>query len=163
MVFLQYLYEKRRPFRIVPLVVGSFQDSIEAGSQPSFRPDVGRMIEALRKVEAETAESVCYIISGDLAHIGPKFGDKKRAAGSWLTASQEKDTAILKTLEAADPSGFFETIAAEENARRICGLSPTWLTLEVTKPRTGTVLHYQQYVHPQGTESVSFAAVAFRS
>src|SRR5262245_29355243 len=41
-VFLQYLYENRRPIRIVPLVVGSFQDSVEAGSLPLFRPDVGR-------------------------------------------------------------------------------------------------------------------------
>ena len=33
------------------------------------------MIEALQRVEAETTEPICYIISGDLAHIGPKFGD----------------------------------------------------------------------------------------
>ena len=34
------------------------------------------MIEALcGKVEDETQEPICYLISGDLAHIGPKFGD----------------------------------------------------------------------------------------
>ena len=38
---------------------------------------------------------------------------------------------------------------------------PTYLTLEAIRPRKGKVLHYQQFVHPQGFESVSFAAAAF--
>jgi MEMO1 family protein len=67
----------------------------------------------------------------------------------------------LKTLEAADPAAFFDVIAREKNARRICGLPPTWLALEVVRPRAGKVLHYQQYAHPEGHESVSFAAAAF--
>src|SRR5262249_55534760 len=72
-VFLQYLYEGKRPFRIVPLLVGSFHDCIDMGGiSPAKRLDVARMIEALRRAEAETAEKICYLISGDLAHIGPK-------------------------------------------------------------------------------------------
>ena len=66
-VFLQFLYEGRRSIRIVPLVVGSFQDCIDAGRVPSQQEDIGRMIEALRRTEAETPEPICYIISGDLA------------------------------------------------------------------------------------------------
>jgi MEMO1 family protein len=31
----------------------------------------------------------------------------------------------------------------------------------VARPRSGKVLHYQQYAHPEGHESVSFAAAAF--
>src|SRR5262249_8163155 len=33
-VLLQYLYDGQRPFRIVPLVVGSFQDCVEFGRVP---------------------------------------------------------------------------------------------------------------------------------
>ena len=119
------------------------------------------MVVALRVAEAACSEPVCYVISGDLAHIGPKFGDKRKAVGKWLAESREKDADILRTLETAKPTEFFAGIAAEGNKRRICGLSPAWLTLEVTKPRSGKVLHYQQFVHPQGKESVSFAAAAF--
>ena len=52
-------------------------------------------------------------------------------------------------------------VAAEGDRRRICGLSPTWLTLAAARPKSGKVLHYQQFVHPEGFESVSFAAAAF--
>ena len=104
---------------------------------------------------------MCYLISGDLAHIGPKFGDRAKAAGPWLDDSRKQDEAILAEVERADPAGYFGAIAAERDRRRICGLPPTYLTLEAIRPKKGRVLHYQQFVHPQGHESVSFAAAAF--
>ena len=160
-VCLQYLFEGKRPIRIVPLVVGSFQDAVEEGAPPTAQDDVRRMVAALRAAERETKERICYIISGDLAHIGPKFGDDREAAGAWLDQSREQDQAILKRAEAADPAGYFGVIAAEGDARRICGLPPTYSVLEAIRPGSGKVLHYDQYVHPRGHESVSFASVAF--
>jgi AmmeMemoRadiSam system protein B len=160
-VFLQYLYEGRRPFRIVPLLVGPFHDSVTAGSAPSCREDIGRMVEALRRAEAETAEPVCYVISGDLAHIGPKFGDRQPVSDAFLAHSRLQDQAILKQAEAADPAGYFRVIADEGDRRRICGLPPTYTVLEALRPGRGQVLHYDQYVEPRRHESVSFASVAF--
>lgn len=159
-VLLKFLMGDR-PFRIVPLLVGSFRDCITRNADPNTAADIGRMVTALRTAESACPEEVCYLISGDLAHIGPKFKDRRKAAGPWLDESRAKDGEILKTLEAANPAAYFTTIAAENNARRICGLSPTWLTLAATQARTGKVLHYQQYVDPNGNESVSFAAAAF--
>ena len=75
-----------------------------------------RMVEALRAVERETKEPICYVISGDLAHIGPKFGDAREAAGLWLEHSREQDQAILRQAEAADPAGYFRVIAEEGDA-----------------------------------------------
>lgn len=160
-VLLQYLYENRRPFRIVPLVVGSFHDCVEAEEPPAAQPDIARMIEALRRTEAEAAEPICYLISGDLAHVGPKFGDREPVAEPFLTQSRDRDQAILHQTEAADPDGFFRVIAGEADSRRICGLPPTYTLLEAIRPPRGKVLHYDQYVHPRGHESVSFASVAF--
>jgi AmmeMemoRadiSam system protein B len=160
-VFLQYLYEGKRPIRIVPLVVGSFHDSMVLGVQPSACEDIGRMIEALRAATAEAGEPVCTIISGDLAHIGPKFGDSGPLTDRFLTRSRDLDQAILRQAEAANPVGYFDAIADERDARRICGLSPTYTVLEALRPGRGQVLHYDQYVHPEGHESVSFASMAF--
>lgn len=158
---LQYLLDGHRPFKIVPLLTGSIHDCILTGRDPADHDELARMVRALRAAERACPEPVCYIISGDLAHIGPKFGDQRRALGPWLEQSREHDRAVLETLDAADPAAFFRVIAEEENRRRICGLSPVWLTLETIRPRRGRVLHYQQYVHPDGHESVSFAAAAF--
>jgi AmmeMemoRadiSam system protein B len=160
-VFLQYLFENRRPIRIVPLVVGSFQDCVDDGTPPRACTDIGRMIEALRRAEAETVELICYLISGDLAHLGPKFGDPDPVTDSLLTKSRRRDHALIKRAEAADPHGYFDLIAEENDARRICGLPPTYAVLDAIRPGCGKLLHYDQYVHPRGHESVSFASMAF--
>jgi AmmeMemoRadiSam system protein B len=160
-VFLQYLYENRRPIRIVPLLVGPFADCVRSGNPPRNRDDIGRMIEALRRTEAETPDPICYLISGDLAHIGPKFGDSRPVHNGWLQHSRAQDEALLQKAEKADPRGYFELIAAEGDGRRICGLPPTYTVLEALAPASGKLLHYNQYVHPRGFESVSYASVAF--
>jgi hypothetical protein len=136
---------------------------VKDGRSPAKSPDIGKMIRALQAAEAGCSEPVCYLISGDLAHIGPKFGDETKAEGEWLAASRKKDDAILARLNGAEPEAYFETIAAEGDERRVCGLPPSYLALSVVRPRRGRVLHYQQFVHPQGHESVSFAAAAFYS
>jgi AmmeMemoRadiSam system protein B len=159
--FLQWYYADHRPFRIVPLVVGSFHDCIHSGREPSQADDVGRMIRALRAAEKETPEPICYLISGDLAHIGPKFGDPHTVSEDQLTSSKEQDQAILRQAERADPAGYFRVIADESDERRICGLPPTYTVMEAFRPTIGKVLAYDQYVDPRGRESVSFASVAF--
>jgi AmmeMemoRadiSam system protein B len=160
-VFLQYLYENRRPIRIVPLVVGSFQDCVLGNLAPRARTDIGRMIEALQKAEAETPEPIFYIISGDLAHIGPKFGDRQPVNDTHVRHSRHMDQSLLKQLEIADMSGYFRVLAEESDSRRICGFPPTYTLLEAIQPSHGKTLHYEQYVHPHGFESVSFASVGF--
>jgi hypothetical protein len=160
-VFLQYLYEKKRAIRIVPLVVGSFQDCVETGLSPAAQNDIRRMVEALRKVEEETDEPICYLISGDLAHIGPKFGDAAPVGNRTLEQSEKQDRALLRHAEAIDMPAYFEVLAREKDARRICGFPPTYTLLEALRPSRGSLFHYDQYVQPRGNESVSFASMAF--
>lgn len=160
-VFLHYLYEGQRDIRIVPLVVGSFEDCVVGKDDPGERDDIRRMTEALRAVEQETKEPICYIISGDLAHIGPKFGARSPLRKSQLAHSRSQDMAILAEAEKANSAGFFNRIADEKDERNICGLPPTWVALQAARPSSGRVLRYDQYVDPTGQESVSFASMAF--
>ncbi|MSR55228.1 MAG: AmmeMemoRadiSam system protein B [Gemmataceae bacterium] len=160
-VGMQFAFAGKRPFRIVPLLVGSFFDCVGDRTRPDEREDVARMIKALRLAEAESGESICYVISGDLAHIGPKFDDENLVDDVILKHSRTQDDLLLERASAADADGYFDTIAAENDARRICGLPPTYVTLGAAKPTSGKLLHYGRFVHPEGFESVSFASMAF--
>jgi AmmeMemoRadiSam system protein B len=158
---LQFLYEGKRDIRIVPLVVGPFEDCVRTGLPPTRADDIDGMVRALSAVEKEMNEPICYLISGDLAHIGPKFGDLQQVCQRQLDHSRRLDEALLEHTANVDCEGYFRLIADEQDERRICGLPPTWTTLAATCPARGRVLHYDQYVHPQGYESVSFASVTF--
>jgi MEMO1 family protein len=161
-VMLQWYYARRRPIRIVPMVVGSFHDAILLGRLPSEIDDIRRMVHAFRRAVAETCEPICILISGDLAHIGPKFQPSRSLLNAAdLAHSREQDLALLKLLEAADARGLSRVLAQEKDARSICGYPPAFTVLEAIRPGTGKVLLYDRYVHPAGRESVSFASVGF--
>jgi MEMO1 family protein len=160
-VGMQYAFAGKRQFRIVPLVVGSFFDAIGSKTRPSEKDDIAQMIAALRQAEEMAGEPICYVISGDLAHIGPKFEDEDLVNEETLRHSKTQDDLLLERAATADLEGYFKVIADEADARRICGLPPTYVTLNVAQPRSGKLLHYGRFVHPEGFESVSFASMAF--
>jgi AmmeMemoRadiSam system protein B len=160
-VMLRYLYGGRRDIRVVPLVVGSLHDCVLMSQLPTERGDVARMVAALRRAAEETHEPVCYLISGDLAHIGPKFNPGERLTPELLHRSLAQDHDLLRRAETADAAGYFRAIAREGDARNVCGFPPTFLALEVLRPRRGRLLHYGRHVHPQGYSSVSYASMAF--
>ena len=76
-VFLQYVLGKKRPFSIVPILVGSFHDHLERGIDPIEDPEVRRFVDALRAAEAASGKNVAYIGGIDLCHVGPEFGDPR--------------------------------------------------------------------------------------
>ncbi|MCS6853116.1 MAG: AmmeMemoRadiSam system protein B [Gemmataceae bacterium] len=160
-VILQYLHGPARPFRIVPLIVGSFHDCIQQCVPPREMPDIARMIDALRRAEAATAEPVCYLISGDMAHIGPKFGDPEPVDRRDLDRCRHQDQNLLQWAAAGNTTEYFRLLMDERDRRRICGFPPTYTLLEAIGPARGQVVHYNQYVHSRGFECVSFAAVSF--
>ncbi|MCS7159687.1 MAG: AmmeMemoRadiSam system protein B [Gemmatales bacterium] len=159
-LFLQYCFPDT-PFRIVPIAVGSFQDCIEQARLPEEVPDIAQMLAALKIAERESGARVFYISSGDLAHIGPKFGDAQAVDEEWLLHSRQRDQRLLDCLASADRHAFFETLVEEGDQRRICGFPPTYTLMSVLEPTSGRLVHYDQYVASNGFESVSFASLIF--
>ena len=159
-LWLQHLFGGR-DFTVVPLLVGSFGDATRDGVSPAAKPDIARMVAALRRLDASLGDAGCFVISGDLAHVGPKFRDPDPVSAGQLAACKLQDERLLATFASPDPDAYAAVIAGERDARRVCGFPPTWLTLAALRPRRGRTLHYQQYVAPDGFESVSFAAAVF--
>jgi AmmeMemoRadiSam system protein B len=160
-IFLQFLFAGRWPIRIVPLLVGSFADSVWNRKQPGQIDDIGRMIASLRTLHRERREPICYLISGDLAHLGPKFKDRLPVSAEQAERSRNQDLLLLQQAEKVDVKGYFEVIEQEQDRRRICGFPPSCTVLEAVAPSRGRLLDYGQWTAPDGSESVSFASMAF--
>src|SRR4051794_13419015 len=75
-VLLQYLLGGRRPFKILPILVGSFHPFVAAQTSPAESPAVKAFIESLRQVTGALGDRVCLINGWDLAHIGQRYGDR---------------------------------------------------------------------------------------
>jgi MEMO1 family protein len=160
-LFLQYLLGGRRPFKVVPILTGSFHEFVAAGRKPSESPVVRAFVAGLRATASEHKGKICYISGGDLAHIGRRFGDRSLLDADRLKLQSESDLALLAAACRADSAQFFNQVAGEKDQNRICGLSPTYTMLEVMQPRRGELLRYGQAVEPDGTSCVSFGSLAF--
>lgn len=160
-VFLQHVLGQSRPFRIVPLVVGSFAPILGKRGKAEMEAAISNMAAALKLAESQAGEPVCHVISGDLAHIGPKFGDPKPVGPEVLEHSRRQDLLLMQHASAGNHEAYKGLLAAERDSRRICGFPPTHLTLKTLGPCQGRLLRYDQYVHPRGHESVSFASMTF--
>jgi AmmeMemoRadiSam system protein B len=160
-LFLQYILGPARKFRVVPILVGSFHECVRRQVNPAEMAHIADFIQAIREVASACAEPVCYIVGGDLAHVGTKFGDPGPLTATLLDEVAGEDQAVLAAAARMDAEGFFRVIAEHQDRRRICGLSPTYMLLSTMPATVGKVLKYDQAVEPATQSMVSYASVVF--
>lgn len=159
-MFLRYVLGER-PFVIVPVLVGSFHEFIAEGEQPDQQPEIQAFLAALRAAEADYPGRVCYLSAADLAHLGQRFGDEDLLDEKRLRAQRRDDLRLLKHASDGKAKAWFDHVARQGDANRICGLSPTYILLKTIRPSRGELLRYDQAAESDGTSCVSFASMAF--
>lgn len=157
-VWLQHLFGSRGPVRMLPVLCGSFQELVLAGRTPGQDPRVVEFLQAVREEVAKFASNPLYLAGADLAHIGPKFGDKEPAEGEFVQRMEAADKRSLAALAQGDPEGFVQAIALEQDRYRICGISSIYSVAKVLEGTPAETLRYGYWPDPNDT--VSFVSAA---
>ena len=158
-VMLQHIVGRRRPFAILPVLASYLHEVLVTGGDPEADPRVPRFVDALRETMAASSRRVCLVAGVDLAHVGPRFGDREPNTEASLARVEREDRAMLESVVGVDAGGFYAGIAADHDARRICGLSPIYTLLRLLPDAPGRLVRYTQWADPQG--AVTFCAVTF--
>jgi len=158
-VMLQHIVGRRRPFAILPVLASYLHEVLVTGGDPESDPRVPRFVDALRETMAASSRRVCLVAGVDLAHVGPRFGDREPNTEASLARVEREDRAMLESVVGVDAGGFYAGIAADHDARRICGLSPIYTLLRLLPDAPGRLVRYTQWADPQG--AVTFCAVTF--
>jgi AmmeMemoRadiSam system protein B len=158
-VMLQSLLGGRRPFTILPVLASYLNEAVWAGTEPEADPRVPRFLDALRETMEASSRRVCLVAGVDLAHVGPRFGDPEPNTEASLAIVEREDRVMLESVVAGDARGFFAHVAADRDARRICGLSPIYSLLRILPEAPGRLIEYRQWPDPEG--AVTFCAVSF--
>jgi AmmeMemoRadiSam system protein B len=149
------------PPPIVPLLAGSFHDLIETGRSPATEPEIESFVDALRDVIAKDGRRVLALASVDLAHLGPMYDQPEGLDEAGEQRMEADDRGLLAHVERGDAEGFFRMIAAERNARNVCGVAPIYVALRLGEGRGDLLRYGQGRIHPESGSVVSFAALAF--
>lgn len=167
-VFLQHLFGGTKPFTIVPVLCSFSHLHFSHPDLATQGERIGQFIEAFRKTLAAFGKEVCFVVSGDLAHIGMRYGDIKPPTDFSFHKTMQADLAMLKHAEEGKPDELLQFIQKEGDERRIGILPPLYTMLKLlgnpdgTTPK-GTVLRYDRATVDQYNSTVTYAAMAFYS
>ena len=143
---------------VVPILCGSFHHFIADRGNPLEDENIVNVISFLKEVTED--RNALVIAAGDLAHIGPAFGDSAPLDTIARAKLSAEDSASMEDVRNGDAAAFFERSRAESDSRRICGISPIYLMLEMLSGRDilGESMGYDQCpADAQGGSVVSIA------
>jgi MEMO1 family protein len=153
-VFLAHLHPGAA---IVPMLCSFSPEDWE-----SDRTYIDRVAAALRDLGSNSRRPIGYIASVDLAHIGPRYGDRFRPREATVLQHLAADRELLECLERCDPEGFMRKIHREQNRRRVCGMAPLYMLTRILEGRTEGKVHCHSHaVVDQENSFVTFAGMSF--
>jgi len=159
-VFLQQALGPESKAPALPVLAG-FGQPINEAAPPWENADITGFLDALAETAKESGKRITYIVGGDLAHIGPRYGDSNAVIPSDLESCSEKDHAMLDLAAKGDSRAFYKYIADEEDRRNICGMPPLYAMLRMLEGTTGKLLRYEHWDDQPTRSAVTFASMVW--
>ncbi len=160
-VFLQSIFGP--DIRILPILCGSYAQSIYRGGKPEVDEGVNRFLGVLGEIAAREESRLLWVLGIDMAHMGRRYGDEFTALANEneMLEVGARDKQRMERVAAGDAGGFWELVQENHDDLKWCGSSPLYTFLKVRPDVRGTVEHYEQWnIDPQSV--VSFAGISFR-
>ncbi|MDQ3809103.1 MAG: AmmeMemoRadiSam system protein B, partial [Chloroflexota bacterium] len=150
---------------IAPLLCDSLHSLVPPGMGPGEAGLLAAFVGALREALVQDGRRVTLIAAVDLAHVGRRFGDSWLVDAARARQIGQDDRQTLALVLAPDADAFYEQVMRDNDARRICGLTPLYVlaALMAAEKRAGELLRYTQWIDSDGWSSVTFASAVFRS
>jgi len=158
LLLLQYAYGAEQ-FTLLPVLVNSLHDRF--GSPDAINDEgIDEFLAIIKQYVKESNQRVLFVSSGDLSHIGRKFGDAE-SAHSLVTEVTMHDSDIIASMCAHDAEGFFRKIAKTNDHSRICGCAPNYLLMKSIASKNAELLAYQWWDQPDTSSAVSFCSIGY--
>lgn len=154
LIFLQHALN--RPFKMLPILCGPIEPHLETGVQPGRE-----LLEGLQESLAELGKKAVYILSVDLAHMGPKFGHSFEIDSQILEDIEQADRAMLDCVADWNAPGFFESLEADRNHRNVDAPMAVLSWMALDEARGGRLLDYGQDFQSETKSMVSYASMVF--
>ena len=161
-LFLQYLYGP--DVRILPILCGSYANSIYLGGAPESNDGVNRFLGRLGEMAAKEGDRLLWVLGIDMAHMGQRYGDERNvyADRAEMIDVDSRDRQRIDRVNAGDATGFWDLVQQNHDDLKWCGSSPLYTFLKANPGLRGDTRGYRQWNIEEGSV-VSFAALSFTS
>ncbi len=125
------------------------------------RGTVAEFVTALQSALGADLSRTLFVVSAELAHVGPQFGDQKAVDDSRKKEVNQVDRSLLKCFIASDADAFLGEVSKGGNPMHWDSLGALWAGLKLLKGTTPELLDYYQSCEADGSRLVSAASLAF--
>jgi predicted class III extradiol MEMO1 family dioxygenase len=139
---------------------------VAAGRPPEEYEVYESFVAALVECTAERMRAggrICFLSGVDMAHVGRAFGDSGALTPEFMEEVARRDRVYLDAIAAHDKRALFAHVAADGDARRICGFPTLYTVLDVLERLgiryTTDLVDYRQAVDYASDCAVTFAGV----
>ncbi|MDZ7755452.1 AmmeMemoRadiSam system protein B [Rhodohalobacter sp.] len=147
----------KHDFQIVPILIGSF-DEILYHNSGDLAGKIDRFTDQLKTLDDE---GTFYLISGDLSHVGKKFGDRTNA-DLMRDKVQSIDTNFLDASVNMKSDQLLKNIASHYDSSRICGFPPLYTFINAFGNLNGEQINYHWWDDTSTESAVSFGSIIYR-
>jgi MEMO1 family protein len=154
LLFLHHIW--KHDFSVVPILVGGIDDLFYA-PKGHLAGQVETFTESLRSLDTP---DTFYLISGDLSHVGKKFGDPE-AAESMRSRVEQSDQEFIDLALEANPERLLQHLKKSYDATRICGYPPLYTFLSAFPDQRGKQINYHWWDESERKSAVSFGSISY--
>jgi AmmeMemoRadiSam system protein B len=146
----------KHDFEIVPILVGGIDEMFykrngEMGSK------ITAFSNTLREIDTD---DTFFLISGDLSHIGRKFGDSDPAS-SMRADVEAFDKEFMDTAAENSSEKMITHISANFDPYRVCGFPPLYTFIRTFPNLQGRSLNYHWWDEKERESAVSFGSIVY--
>ncbi|MEL6822357.1 MAG: AmmeMemoRadiSam system protein B, partial [Calditrichota bacterium] len=123
--------------------------------------EVNRMLDALADTIAEEQKKTLLILSVDLAHMGPKFGDPQRIDSMRADSIRRADKEMFRVMEAYNRDECVQLMQNDLFRRRVDACGAIYSLMTMFPELNGRTLSYGQNLQDDTGSIVSYGCMAF--
>ena len=155
-----------------PKVFGALVHDAAANNGESYDGNgiaIQPFVEAVKQALGELGGTTLIVVTFDLSHVGPMFGDQVQLLGDTPEAQEARnrvvrhDRDMLGLLGEGKPEEMVAAMAWQQNPTRWSSTGPIVAAMGITESSKARVLHYQGAIDQNGHMLVSMIAGVIES
>ena len=156
LLFLSYLWD--HDFKVVPFLTRGLDDLYYM--EDGYLGEQLENFSSLLNKKFGDDQDTFFLISGDLSHIGKKFGDSE-AASTMFDKVNRFDKKFLEYGSQNKRGDLLELMKTDMDPYRICGFPPLYTFLQSMPELKGEILSYDLWDERERESAVSFGSILF--
>lgn len=156
LIYLSAIWDHE--FEIIPILVGGLDELFYLNSG-DLAKKTDRFTAELSSI-FQSEEDLFTLISGDLSHVGKKFGDSVAAAEMKENVSK-RDKCFIDSAINGSPDQMLDLLSEDVDSTRICGFPPLYVYLKAAQYERGELINYRWWDETERESAVSYGSILY--